>query len=92
MTSACEDHTDPLGEALGRSGHELGKLSQSWCDDLSGETAQRAERGSGEDPGQEAVGERDQDPAPAGDDEQHGHCHDAGGDRACRYVVDRVRE
>ena len=88
----AEGDADRLGEALRGAGHELLVAGESGSDDPDRELSQRAEARAGGHPGDEAVGERHQDPAPSESGHGSAHDHHAGRDGAGGDVVHRVRE
>ena len=83
--------TDRLGEPLGRSGHLAGVKRRvgraEACldrrrDEPGDDRTERRQRGSGRHPGGEAVRQRNEEPALAGDEERHRHRDHAAGDQS----------
>ena len=93
-TSAVVEKTTPTAWAnrFGRPGHQLRLDGQAGGDHPGGQLAERTERGAGQDPGPEAVGQGDEDPGLVEGDGGEAHEDDAGGHGAGRIVVDGVGE
>ena len=84
--------SDPLGESLRRAVDGAWWDRQGGDDDAGRQAAERTERGSGCDSGNEAVRQRNEHPRPPRDQDQQRHHDDAAGDDPRRHLVDRVRE
>lgn len=90
--ATAEDQPDTLGEPLRRAGDEAVLAAQARRDHLGDEASEWAEPRAGEDPGEEAVGEWDEQPPFAHHEVDDTLDDDAGGDEAGRGLVDRVGE
>ena len=82
---------DRLGEPLRRAGHER-RAGRAGGPRPGSPAVQRAQRRSGQHAGEEAEGERHQQPVPPGDERDEGDDGHAAGDDAGRLLVDRVGE
>jgi hypothetical protein len=87
-----EGGPDPLGEALGRPGHEARCKREPRRHHPGDELAQGAQRRTGEHPSDEAVREWDQQPRLVQDEREDGEDDHPRRDQACGDLIDRGRK
>ena len=87
-----ERRADALCEPLGRPGREAGRQTEARGHDVGDEPAEGAERGTGEHPRPEPVGQHGDQPGLVSQQDDQRQGDHTTGDEAGRHLVDRVRE